>query len=76
MISADSWGPSLKVLPEQINSSEKVGEDARKGQKQRLLDPPRDLVLEPSLGENAPVLGSGDRSVETGQEHSLPGSEP
>lgn len=61
MISADSRGPPLKVLPEQINSSEEVGEDARKGQKQGLLNPARDLVMEPSLGEKAPVLGSGDR---------------
>lgn len=62
MISAESQGPSLKVLPEQSNSSEKVGVDARKGQKQGLLDPARDLVLEPSLGEKPPVLGNGDRS--------------
>lgn len=38
-----------------------VGEDTRKGQKQG-LDPARDQVLEPSLGEKAPVLGSLARS--------------
>lgn len=59
LISADSQGPSLKVLQEKINSNEgqeRVGEDPRNGQKHGLMDPAQGPVLEPSLGEKAPVV--------------------